>query len=233
MLRFLPLLMLLIGATVFAADAADPAERLVSAARAALLARAQAEGIDVLVAPVGRVQAPQMLANADTTVAVVDWQSPWLRARVGVPVQVRAANATQSTVIVWFSLSAPKDGLVYAQDAARGTPAGRLSTVMARYDLARSGASAVATSESIDAQRLRRNVRAGMPVLASDFEAIPAVLAQQPVRIAVAQGAVRLDVPGRALADGEPGQIISVLPAHATEPVRARVVSSQVVTLEN
>lgn len=233
MLRILPLLLLLTGAPARAADPAASADRLVSVAREALLARAQAEGIEVEVEPVGRVQAPQSAANDDATIAVVDWQAPWLRARVGVPVQVLTSSGAKSSTIVWFAVSAPRDGLVYAQDAARGASGGQLPTMTARYDLARSGEPAVATIEAIGAQRLRRSVRAGMPVLASDFEAAPMVQAQQPVRIAVAQGAVHLDVPGRALADGERGQIISVLPAHATEPVRARVVSSQVVTLEN
>ncbi|MFT3806727.1 flagellar basal body P-ring formation chaperone FlgA [Arenimonas sp.] len=233
MLRFLPLLWLLLGAPAFAADAAASAERIVSVAREALLARAQAEGIDVLVEPVGRVQSVSAAASEVAEVAVIDWQSPWLRSRVGVPVQVRAASGISSTVVVWFALSAPKEGLVYAQDAARGASGAQTPTTMARYDLARSGEPALSSPEAIVVQRLRRSVRAGMPVLASDFEAIPTVQAQQPVRIAVAQGAVRLDVAGRALVDGETGQIISVLPSHATEPVRARVVSSQVVTLEN
>jgi flagella basal body P-ring formation protein FlgA len=62
---------------------------------------------------------------------------------------------------------------------------------------------------------------------------MPAVRAQQGVRIDVATAGIRLSVKGRALADGALDQVISVLPSNATQPIKARVVSPEVVVLED
>jgi flagella basal body P-ring formation protein FlgA len=59
------------------------------------------------------------------------------------------------------------------------------------------------------------------------------VQAQQSVRIEMASGVIRLTTTGRALTDGKIGQSIPVLPANASQPVQARVMSKQAVSLEN
>jgi flagella basal body P-ring formation protein FlgA len=210
-----------------------PAERLVDAARSALRAKAEQAGIVAEFKPVGRVQDLQLPGEGEAQLSTDDWQAPWLRSRVGVPVQVRLSERLRTSATVWFEVSAPVAGEVYAGDFPRGALAATVLHRSGTIDLARTNGEASVSAQALTGHRLRRPVRTGDPVRASDFEPAPAISVQQAVRIEVAQGAVRLTVPARALADGEIGQIISVLPAHASQPVRARIVSSQVVTLEN
>lgn len=211
-----------------------PAAVLVETARAALLAKASDAGVQVELAVAGRVEDIEFHEGAATgpDVAVAQWDGPWLRSRVGVPVRIRLADR-QTTATVWFSVSAPVSGEIYADGFARGEPAGKLAYRTGIVDLARQQGQRTAVPAALAGMRLHRSVRVGDPVLASDFEPVPMVSARQTVRVLATSGAVRLSVPARALADGDAGQTIPVLPASATSPIRARVVSSEVVTLEH
>lgn len=212
-----------------------PAADVVAVARDALLARASAAGVRLdlrLAAQVGDIELP-VAVPVTPQVTVGQWQGAWLRSRVGVPVQVKAGDR-RTVAMVWFAVSAPAPGQVYADGFARGAAAETLSWRPAQVDLAKwQGAAVTVDPASLSGQRLRRAVRAGDAVLASDFEPVPAVSARQTVDVLATRGAVTLSVRGRALNDGDAGQLISVLPANATSPIRARVVSSGVVSLEN
>lgn len=80
--------------------------------------------------------------------------------------------------------------------------------------------------------RMRRSVRAGEPVLLSDFEPMPDVAERQAVGIEVQRGAVRLTTVGIALADARIGEIVSVRPDASAQVVRARVIAKQKVILD-
>lgn len=232
--RFLPWLLLVLAMPSLAAEPARvSAAQLIAAGRDALAAKAAQAGVAAEFHAVGRVQELALPVDGDATVSVGEWKGPWLRPRVGVPVQVRAGDRLRTTVTVWFAVSASMAGAVYASDYPRGASAAAVAHRAGRIDLARTNGQGAIDTAALPGQRLRRAVRAGDPVLASDFEKAPMVSAQQSVRIDVAQGSVHLTVAGRALVDGDQGETISVLPAHASQPVRARIVSSQVVTLEN
>lgn len=216
-----------------AAPARVPAADVVAAAQAVVQARADAAGIDVRLAPVGRVSDVSLPAGGDARIIVGNLPERWLRPRLGVPVTVQVAGEKRAALTVWFSVAAAATGPVYAEDFNRGTRSDALALATGDIDLARTHGADAADATRIDGLRLAQSVRAGQPALASDFEAVPAVLAQQAVRIESTRGVVRLSIAGRALADGATGQVIAVLPAGATQPVRARVVSSQVVAIEN
>lgn len=211
-----------------------PALDLVEAARAALLAKASEAGVQVDLTVAGRVEGVDFPATTASVpeVAVIHWDGPWLRSRVGVPVQVRAGNR-QITATVWFAVTAPASGELYADGFGRGEPAEKLIYRAGLVDLARQQGQRTAVPASLAGMRLRRAVREGDPVLASDFEPVPMISARQTVRVLATRGAVRLSVAAQALADGDAGQMIPVLPASATSPIRARVVSPEVVTIEN
>lgn len=210
------------------------AAELTETARAAVLAKASEAGVQVDVEVAGRVQDLQLRTDAPESPSVTAgrWQEPWLRPRIGVPVHAEAGGK-RATATVWLAVSAPAQGEVYMEGFARGAPAETLRCQSGRVDLARSQGKKTVVPASMLGMRLRRAVRAGDPVLASDFEAVPTVSAQQTVSVQATRGAVSLSVPGRALGDGDAGQTISVLPSNATRPVRARVVSPGVVTLED
>lgn len=218
------------AANVVRVSAAD----LVEVARKAVLVKASDAGLEVNVDAVGRVEdiylqfdtseSPRLTAGA--------LQEPWLRSRIGVPVRAEVGGRHASAT-VWLTVSAPAQGDVYTDGFPRGELVGALRHRTSQVDLARLQGRKTVAIASMVGMRLRRAVHAGDPVLASDFEAVPMVTAQQMVNVQASRGAVRLLVPARALVDGDIGQTISVLPANATRPVRVRVVSPGVVTLED
>lgn len=227
--------LLIAGMPSSAADGVRvPAADLVAVARTAVLAKASDAGLQVSVEVAGRVQDLQLQADASEPAQVTagQWQEPWLRSRIGVPLQVNAGGR-QASATVWLAVSAPVQGEVYTDGFVRGEPAVALRYQAGQVDLARTQGKKTVIPASMPGMRLRRAVRAGDPVLASDFEPVPMVSAQQTVNVQATRGAVNVSVPGRALGDGDAGQMISVLPSNATRPVRARIVSPGVVTLED
>lgn len=226
-----------------------PASKLIAAAQEMLEAKATVDKVAAVFALVGRVSDMPVADAATVEVQAGEMKASWLRPRVGVPVLVKFADGKSRSVTVWFSVTAPARAEVYEANYPRGTSASAIKTHIGAIDLARthgrSGLSAVgavpatpgvpttgAASET-PALRLRHAVVVGAAALADDFEPTPAVQAQQSIRIDVGTGVVRLSTKGRALTDGAIGQVIAVLPANASQPVRARVVSDQVVTIEN
>lgn len=215
-------------------DARVPAADLIEAARAAVLAKAAAAGLQVRVDVAGRVQDLSLPTGISSPLRLTagQWQEPWLRPRIGVPVAVEVGGR-ESSVTVWLAVSVPAQGVVYLDGFARGVRAESLRYTTGEVDLARTHGMKTVAPTSMAETRLRRAVREGDPVLASDFEPMPMISARELVSLHTTKGAVSLSVPGRALGDGDAGETISVLPSNATRPVRARVVSTGVVTLED
>ena len=209
-----------------------PAGQVIAAARDALQAKAAGAHLDVKLASVGRVDdlLLQDTAAFELRPAV---QEAWLRPRIGVPVQVYVGDRRLSTVMAWFAVSVPVRAATYGAGYPRGTPASALHTRTGDVDLARTRGVWLPSIRNPAGRRLRRAVLAGDPVLPDDFEPVPDVHAQQPVRVDARSGPIRISTTGRALSDGTIGQVIEVLPADATQPVRARVVPNQVVSIEN
>lgn len=209
-----------------------PAGQLVAAARDALQAKAAAAHLDAKLASVGHVD-DLLLQDPAAFELRADVQDAWLRPRIGVPVQVYVGDRRVSTVMAWFAVSVPMRACVYGAGYARGTPAAGVRTRTGEVDLARTHGAWMPSIADAAGLRLRRAVLAGDPVLPDDFEPVPDVRAQQSVRVDSSSGPIRISTSGRALSDGRIGQVIEVLPADATQPVRARVVSNQVVSIEN
>lgn len=214
---------------------AAPTGPLVEAARAALLERARESGIEAIVEPVGRT--PVLASgpgDADAVNAQVSARD-WLRPRVPVTVSFLPADRLRpTTVTLWFAVSAPTSGPVYATDLPRGTAASQVESRPGVIDLARThGERPLPAPMPGSTGRLRRAVRAGEPVLASDLEPVPTVQARRRVGIEAVVGVVRIVTQGTALADGDIGDAIPVLPDHAAQPVEGRVVSPEVVRIEH
>jgi hypothetical protein len=254
-------LLIALGLPVRAAEGQlVPASQLVAAAQTLLEGKVSSEKIPATFALVGHVS--DLTSPAAVAELQADMKGPWLRPRVGVPVRVKFADGKTTSVTVWFSVTAPAQADVYETAYPRGTAAVAIQTHVGAVDLARvhgalgvvakpagigdaaakvagTDASANASVGDASAQpaslrlRLRHAVLANAAVQTEDFEPMPAVQAQQDIRIDVGAGIVHLSTKGKALTDGAIGQTIAVLPANATQPVRARVVSDQVVTIEN
>jgi flagella basal body P-ring formation protein FlgA len=235
-MNLLPTLLMLLapaGPAPVDAGAHVPAAEIVQVATKALAAKAQAEQVpaDFTVA----AQVLDLRIPAGKSLAGLEAEAPaqWLRPRAAVPVRVKWSDGTLTSTLVWFAISAPSEGLVYASNFPTGSAGDAVAVRTGSVDLARTHAAPAINVEALPLLRLRHPVQAGAPALAADFQAMPAVLAQQSVRIDASIAGVRLSVKGRALADGALDQVISVLPSNATQPVKARVVSPEVVVLED
>jgi flagella basal body P-ring formation protein FlgA len=210
-----------------------PAADIVQAATNALIARASVEHVEADFTVAShvldlRIPAGKQLAGLEAAAPPT-----WLRPRAAVPVRVRWADGSSTSTLVWFAITAPSEGLVYAQDFPQGAAGDSIAVRNGPVDLARTHAAPAVAVEALSPLRLRHAVHAGAPALAADFQPMPAVRAQQGVRIDATIAGVHLSVKGRALVDGALDQVISVLPSNATQPVQARVVSAEVVVLED
>lgn len=210
-----------------------PASALIAAGQDAVQLRADAEKVSVVLTPVGRVADVTLPADSVAEVSAGALTTPWLRSRIGVPVRVSVGGEKRAAMTVWFAVVASAHAPVYVADYPRGMTGDRIQTRPGDVDLAKTHAKPAADAGSLTGQRLLAPVKAGQAALAGDFETIPAISSQQAIRIESTQGVVHLSIVGRALTDGNTGDVIAVLPAGATHPVRARVISSQVVAIEN
>ncbi|MBD9477428.1 flagella basal body P-ring formation protein FlgA [Pseudoxanthomonas sp. PXM02] len=158
----------------------------------------------------------------------------WPRRRVGVPVEILRGDHVEQTRMVWLSVQWWQQVDVYALDAPSGTALNELRVRTDEVDMAGAGEPAVAldTIVALEDWRLRRSVRAGEPLMGSDFSPRPAVSREQAVRLSLRQGPVALTVPAVANGEGELGQWVQVLAEGADRPVLARIVARGEVAIE-
>lgn len=156
----------------------------------------------------------------------------WPRARAGVPVRLTVDGRAVRTVTAWVETTDVRRVLTYADAANARTAGDALRLAAGDVDMTCCDGSTVADADVLRGQRLRRAVRAGAPVLPSDFEPMPDVAERQQVTIEVVRGPVRLTTIGTALADGRIGQTIAVRPDASDSAVVARVIDKKKVSLE-
>lgn len=156
----------------------------------------------------------------------------WPRARVAVPVELRRDDRVVRRMTVWAAVQWWREVDVYARNAPAGKAATEIVVRRQRVDIAAHAQVADLPVEQAGALRLARPVRAGQPVRSGDFEPIPDVLAGNDVTVEVERGRVRIRVPGRALSDGAVGERIPVSLDVASQPVFTRVITPEIVRVE-
>jgi flagella basal body P-ring formation protein FlgA len=156
----------------------------------------------------------------------------WPRARAGVPVRLTVDGRPVRTLTAWVETTDVRPVLTYADATNARTAADALRLVVGDVDMTCCAGAPVADADALRGQRLRRAVRAGAPVLPSDFEPMPDVAERQQVTIEVVRGPVRLTTVGIALADGRIGQTIAVRPDASERAVAARVTDKKKVSLD-
>jgi flagella basal body P-ring formation protein FlgA len=156
----------------------------------------------------------------------------WPRARAGVPVRVMVADRHVRTLTAWVALRDVRTVQTYAAPLSARTSAIELRLIAGDVDMTCCDGVVVEDVAMLSGFRMRRSVRAGEPVLMSDFEPMPDVAERQAVGIEVQRGAVRLTTVGIALADARIGEIVSVRPDASAQVVRARVIAKQKVILD-
>lgn len=207
-----------------------PGDAIGAAVAQALQVRLQHDGSTATFAVASRI-ADQALPAGRAEVRVTGVAGPFPRARVGVPVWLWVDGRPVHPLTVWIAMHDERDVPVYVKAYAAKTPAADVQLRTGRVDMT-CCAGALATEAARDGARLRAPVRAGMPVLAGDFETLPAVRANAPVQIDVTRGTVHLDVPGTALADGRIGESVAVRTEQGRQALRARVVGPQQVRID-
>lgn len=156
----------------------------------------------------------------------------WPRARAGVPVRLTVDGRAVRTLTAWVETTDVRRVLTYAEAGKPRTAGDALRLVAGDVDMTCCDGAPVADGDALRGQRLRRAVRAGAPVLPSDFEPMPDVAERQQVTIEVVRGPVRLTTVGTALADGRIGQIIAVRPDASDSAVLVRVTDKKKVSLD-
>jgi flagella basal body P-ring formation protein FlgA len=215
------------------AGARVPAQALEAVALAALQAKAGAENVDARFSPATSARDVELPPGATCAAPRAEAPARWLSPRAAVPVRIDCGNNRVLSALLWFEVSAPAKGVAYAADYSPRSSGTAVQLLAADIDLATTHGAPLVDKEALATLRLKHNVVAGAPALASDFQPMPAVQAQQRVRIDLSGNGMHLSIPGRALRDGAIGEVIDVLPSNATRPVQARVASAQVVTLED
>jgi flagellar basal body P-ring formation protein FlgA len=174
----------------------------------------------------------QSLPAGRVTLEVGAIAGRWPRTRAGVPVRLVVDGRIVRTLTAWVELSDMRNVLIYAEPASVKSPVDTLRLISGDVDMTCCDGATAPVAEALAGMRVRRMVRAGEPVLLSDFEPMPDVAERQPVEIEVVRGSVRLTTVGTALADGRLGQVISVRPDASERTVKARVTAKQTVTLD-
>lgn len=229
MRTMLPLLALLLLAPAVAAATTDATDVVAEAVRTTLLARSAGLTGDVELTVLGRRAAPA----DDVQLRVGDVAGRWPRARVAVPVGHWQDGRLLRTQTVWVAVRWWRTLDVYATDEAAGASMPDVRVTRTRVDIAGIGGEPVAADTLAADLRLAQPVRRGRPLLATDFEPMPAVRRGDDVDVEVVRGAIALRARGRALADGGIGDVVVVAFGEGRAPVNARVLSAKAVRVED
>ncbi len=194
-------------------------------------ARLRSAGSTAKVEVVGRIRA-QDLPPGEVKVELGDIGGRWPRERVGMPVQLRVDGRHVRSMTVWVELRDEREVPTYAETYPAHTPGSEIQIEPAVVDMICCAGPAVDSAAELEGRRIERSVKSGAPVMQSDLEAIPDVLAQSEVAIVVRRGSVRVMTTGVALDDGELGDLVSVRPRESRVAIQSRVVAEQKVLVD-
>jgi flagella basal body P-ring formation protein FlgA len=175
--------------------------------------------------------ADQVLPAGHAEVRVGAPAGTFPRAHAGVPVWLWVDARPVRPMTVWVTVHDERTVAVYAEPYSARTPVDRIRTEIRPVDWTCCAGATAAEPAHLQDARLRRAVQSGAPLLQADFEPLPAVEAQQPVRIDVARGAVHLSAGGVALADAGIGEDVLVRLDGAHQAIKGHVVAAHEVTI--
>lgn len=208
-----------------------PATDIVHAVELAVAERLKSAGSTARLQATGRVEDQQVPAG-QLRIEVGQTAGRWPREHVAVPVRLWVDGRPIRSLTVWGEMHDIRTALVYAGDY----PAHEMQTAVrfasASVDMICCAGEVPADRDEIGGTRLRHSVRTGQPVLRSDFEQMPDVLAQEQVTIQVSRGLVRVTTTGIALDDGRIGDRIPVRPDQSRVAVPSLVVAKERVTVD-
>ena len=154
-------------------------------------------------------------------------------ARAFVSVQLLLDGKIWKTKTVCFAISHIKEMPVYSHDYARYTQENAVQIKYQMKDVMRTSDSILTDRNLINGKQLSKNVKVGDLVVLTDFEAVPDVLIGQLVKVESTSGSAKISTTGTAISNGNIGQVVKVLVNGSTGNIQARVISHQVVSIEN
>lgn len=155
-----------------------------------------------------------------------------LAKRIAIWVDIYVDQRHVKTIPVPFRISVP--GPVYR--LKRAVSAGDIVTqkdvAVAQVDLAALPSAAWSANKTSSGWKATRSLPVSAIVLRNDLVARSAVSRGDVVRIILNSPGVVIERAGQALQDGEPGQVIDIVPEGASQRMKARVARSGVVIVE-
>ncbi|RMH94069.1 flagella basal body P-ring formation protein FlgA [Lysobacter pythonis] len=145
------------------------------------------------------------------------------RTRMSISARILVDGKPVRSLWVSATFNEPQQAYVYARHYATGHLAEHVQWLPRTINATCCSGPFLTDAKALRGLRLKHMVPPGKPVVRGDFETIPPVRVGDVVDIEVANGAVELNVKGRALADGQSGELVSVLAAGAAKPMKARV----------
>jgi flagella basal body P-ring formation protein FlgA len=142
--------------------------------------------------------------------------------RMMVPVDILTDGVFVRSVPAWFAVRAFQEALVATGSFPMGYRPTQSDFVPALVEVTAVSGLPEPVSTELAGQRLKRSVEAGGVLLKGYLEPAPAVARGEPVEFAYAEGVIRIEGKGRALADAGIGQAVSI--RFGNETVLATVV---------
>jgi flagella basal body P-ring formation protein FlgA len=234
-MKLVSMLVLILLAAPYKANAfiVVPSNDINTAAYDWLTLKAADSGISADFTLLSKTSDVKLKTNESIQLIVSPPKSNWLKSRIGLRVNVMAGGSVLTTSTVWFKASVLKTGLVYTHNQKKHTQASIVHVLNSQVDLVTTNDSAVLSLDELAGMRLRHPVRAGQVVKRDDFERTPLIHAQQQVQVMANMGSIRVSIPARALTDAFQGELMHVLPSYAVKPIRVRVISNNMVMVEN
>lgn len=148
--------------------------------------------------------------RGDVTLRISEPLSDIPARRMAVPVDILTDGVFVRSVPVWFAVSAFQDALVATNSFPAGYRPEPSDFAPALVEVTAVSGIPVPLNTELVGQRLKRSVEAGAALLQGYLEPAPAVARGEPVEFAYAEGVIRIEGKGRALADAKVGQAVSI-----------------------
>ncbi len=146
-----------------------------------------------------------------------------------VPVQVIVDGELYKVVPVTLLVELHQPVVVALAPLRRGTSISRRDIGLERRDITYSEGKYFTRAEDVLGKSVKGHIRAGEMVSPQAIEIAPVIKRRQNVTLVYQRGNVEVRLRGQALADGRPGEVISVLNTASGKKLNARVVDAETV----
>lgn len=156
-------------------------------------------------------------------------KSSWPASRIAIEFSWMDCGSVSVKKLVWFKVKASRKVLVYGKDGKANVSLAETMPEMTLVDLAALRLRDSELPDAVNGEFLRRNVRAGAPVMKSELKPAPLVTRNDDVVVVVQGNGLVIKAQAVALQYGAEGEWVSVMIKGAEKSTRAKVVAPGVV----